>query len=351
MGQEFQAVACFSCGAFQSQAVKKSGNRFACRLCGERQSVRKVYAIGKGADVRGVVASLNATRLSGDVEAEGGARAGQARPAAAALPAAGGEAPAPSAATRCAPPATDWSAFMDAEEAGAPPSSRPALGEDEDEEDAQYVTCLPERRAKRSKPSPAEVGCRAGRENRQPRWQTGEQPGRERYDAPCRQRPGPSATDRPMAAQPFMQALRGGNPSTRAAPAPDRMPQNGGPREEARPRGPAALAWRGSQAGAAPQPAPNYGNSMPHTQAEAPHSFPGYSLPPAPAPRSLTAPVATAGKWAEFIDADEPTDVSPAGAQSWAATGGVGALSRWAPARTAHLSGDDHDNLLTTCLD
>lgn len=42
MGQEFQAVACFLCGAFQSQAVKKSGNRFACRLCGERQSVRKV---------------------------------------------------------------------------------------------------------------------------------------------------------------------------------------------------------------------------------------------------------------------------------------------------------------------
>lgn len=190
----------------------------------------QVYAIGKGADVRGVVASLNATRLSGDVEAEGGARAGQARPAAAALPAAGGEAPAPSAATRCAPPATDWSAFMDAEEAGAPPSFRPALGEDEDEEDAQYVTCLPERRAKRSKPSPAEVGCRAGRENRQPRWQSGEQPGRERYDAPCRQRPGPSATDRPMAAQPFMQALPGGNPSSRAAPAPDRMPQNGGPR-------------------------------------------------------------------------------------------------------------------------
>ena len=41
----------------------KKARRFACSLCGAKQSVRQVYAIsGKASDVRGVVVLLNARR-------------------------------------------------------------------------------------------------------------------------------------------------------------------------------------------------------------------------------------------------------------------------------------------------
>lgn len=50
----------------QVQQVKKVP-KFACSLCGAKQSVRQVYAIsGKASDVRGVVVSLNARRQAAD---------------------------------------------------------------------------------------------------------------------------------------------------------------------------------------------------------------------------------------------------------------------------------------------
>ena len=50
----------------QVQQVKKVA-KFACTLCGAKQSVRQVYAISsKASDVRGVVVSLNARRQAAD---------------------------------------------------------------------------------------------------------------------------------------------------------------------------------------------------------------------------------------------------------------------------------------------
>ena len=50
----------------QVQQVKKVA-KFACTLCGAKQSVRQVYAISsKASDVRGVVVSLNARRQTAD---------------------------------------------------------------------------------------------------------------------------------------------------------------------------------------------------------------------------------------------------------------------------------------------
>ena len=44
---EFQAVQCFKCRTFQVQQVSKAargGNKFGCRMCSEKQSIRKVRA-------------------------------------------------------------------------------------------------------------------------------------------------------------------------------------------------------------------------------------------------------------------------------------------------------------------
>ena len=38
----FLALQCYSCAAFQVVQEKKSSNKFACALCHEKQSVRKV---------------------------------------------------------------------------------------------------------------------------------------------------------------------------------------------------------------------------------------------------------------------------------------------------------------------
>lgn len=41
MGQEFHVVQCYSCMAFQSQQMRKD-KKFVCKICGEKQSVKKV---------------------------------------------------------------------------------------------------------------------------------------------------------------------------------------------------------------------------------------------------------------------------------------------------------------------
>ncbi|XP_045108060.1 MRN complex-interacting protein-like [Portunus trituberculatus] len=63
MGQEFNVVRCFSCCVFQSHQVRKD-KKFVCKMCGERQSVRKEYGRGSGKDCRVHVQKLNTLRRS-----------------------------------------------------------------------------------------------------------------------------------------------------------------------------------------------------------------------------------------------------------------------------------------------
>lgn len=59
---EYIAIRCFSCGVFQVQQQKKK-NEFQCRVCGTKQSVRKVYARSyKAADIRPLVQEYNMKR-------------------------------------------------------------------------------------------------------------------------------------------------------------------------------------------------------------------------------------------------------------------------------------------------
>ncbi|XP_069753935.1 MRN complex-interacting protein [Narcine bancroftii] len=61
MAPHFQALRCCQCRAFQVQQVKKS-KKWNCKLCGEKQSVLKVYGQGSGADCRHHVQKLNMLR-------------------------------------------------------------------------------------------------------------------------------------------------------------------------------------------------------------------------------------------------------------------------------------------------
>jgi hypothetical protein len=50
--QEFITVKCFSCNTFQSQ-IKNKTNKFNCKICNEKQSVLKIYAISNNSkDIR-----------------------------------------------------------------------------------------------------------------------------------------------------------------------------------------------------------------------------------------------------------------------------------------------------------
>lgn len=42
MPQEFHVLQCYSCFTFQVHQVKKSSNKWNCKLCGEKQSIKKV---------------------------------------------------------------------------------------------------------------------------------------------------------------------------------------------------------------------------------------------------------------------------------------------------------------------
>ncbi|XP_078614148.1 uncharacterized protein LOC144883464 [Branchiostoma floridae x Branchiostoma japonicum] len=65
MVQEFHVLRCFSCETFQVHQVKKS-NKWNCKLCGAKQSVRKEYGRGSGADCRRHVQKLNMLRATID---------------------------------------------------------------------------------------------------------------------------------------------------------------------------------------------------------------------------------------------------------------------------------------------
>ncbi|KAK3578417.1 hypothetical protein CHS0354_035618 [Potamilus streckersoni] len=61
MSQEFHVIQCFNCKTFQVHQVKKS-KKWNCKLCGEKQSIVKVYAQGSGAYCRHHVQQLNMIR-------------------------------------------------------------------------------------------------------------------------------------------------------------------------------------------------------------------------------------------------------------------------------------------------
>ncbi|XP_040200920.1 MRN complex-interacting protein isoform X2 [Rana temporaria] len=65
MVQEFHVLCCFSCHTFQVHQVKKS-KTWTCKLCGEKQSLIKVFGQGSAADCRRHVQKLNL--LQGKVE-------------------------------------------------------------------------------------------------------------------------------------------------------------------------------------------------------------------------------------------------------------------------------------------
>ncbi|XP_061168197.1 MRN complex-interacting protein-like [Saccostrea echinata] len=67
MPQEFHVLQCYSCATFQVQQVKKSSNKWNCKLCGEKQSIKKVFGRGSGADCRHHVQRLNTLRQQQDV--------------------------------------------------------------------------------------------------------------------------------------------------------------------------------------------------------------------------------------------------------------------------------------------
>lgn len=62
MPQTFQALRCYQCRTFQVDIVKKLNKKWQCKVCGEKQSVKKVFATGSGADCRSVVQDLNMQR-------------------------------------------------------------------------------------------------------------------------------------------------------------------------------------------------------------------------------------------------------------------------------------------------
>ncbi|XP_038052478.1 MRN complex-interacting protein-like [Patiria miniata] len=60
MPQEFHVVRCYACQIFQVQQVKKI-SKWVCKMCGEKQSLKKEYGRGSGQDCRRHVQRLNMT--------------------------------------------------------------------------------------------------------------------------------------------------------------------------------------------------------------------------------------------------------------------------------------------------
>lgn len=58
MTQKFNVIRCFSCSTFQVHQMKKS-QKWACKVCGEKQSLMKIYGQGTGAECRQHVQKLN----------------------------------------------------------------------------------------------------------------------------------------------------------------------------------------------------------------------------------------------------------------------------------------------------
>ncbi|XP_075756638.1 MRN complex-interacting protein [Pelodiscus sinensis] len=70
MGPRFQVLRCVSCGTFQVHQVIKN-KKWSCKVCGEKQSLLKVYGQGSGSDCRRHVQKLNLLRAGTEVAAKG----------------------------------------------------------------------------------------------------------------------------------------------------------------------------------------------------------------------------------------------------------------------------------------
>ena len=71
MPQEFQVLRCYSCETFNTDIVKKNNTKWQCKMCGEKQSVKKVYFQSSSAqDCRQAVQALNENRANKDEQQE-----------------------------------------------------------------------------------------------------------------------------------------------------------------------------------------------------------------------------------------------------------------------------------------
>uniref|UniRef100_A0A2A4K4J4 MRN complex-interacting protein N-terminal domain-containing protein n=1 Tax=Heliothis virescens TaxID=7102 RepID=A0A2A4K4J4_HELVI len=61
MPQIFQVLRCYKCSVFQVHQTKKS-NKWECKLCGEKQSIKRHYGLGTAKDCRLHVQKLNGMR-------------------------------------------------------------------------------------------------------------------------------------------------------------------------------------------------------------------------------------------------------------------------------------------------
>uniref|UniRef100_A0A8C4N9D6 MRN complex-interacting protein N-terminal domain-containing protein n=1 Tax=Eptatretus burgeri TaxID=7764 RepID=A0A8C4N9D6_EPTBU len=71
MVQEFHVLRCFCCETFQVHQVKKS-TKWTCRMCGEKQSIIKVFGGGSAPDCRRHTQQLNFLRGSRDEHKKSG---------------------------------------------------------------------------------------------------------------------------------------------------------------------------------------------------------------------------------------------------------------------------------------
>jgi len=58
MPQSFHVLRCYKCLTFQVDIVKKA-NKWQCKVCGDKQSIKKVFCTGTGLECRSVVQQLN----------------------------------------------------------------------------------------------------------------------------------------------------------------------------------------------------------------------------------------------------------------------------------------------------
>ncbi|XP_039286559.1 MRN complex-interacting protein [Nilaparvata lugens] len=65
MPQEQFVIQCYSCEMFQAHIVKKS-NQWQCKVCGEKQSIKKVFTRGDGKHCREQTQYLNSLRQQMD---------------------------------------------------------------------------------------------------------------------------------------------------------------------------------------------------------------------------------------------------------------------------------------------
>jgi len=61
MPQSFHVLRCYKCFTFQVDIVKKS-NKWKCKLCGDKQSIKKVFCTGTGSECRSTAQELNRQR-------------------------------------------------------------------------------------------------------------------------------------------------------------------------------------------------------------------------------------------------------------------------------------------------